>query len=229
MTTTRMLGQGALFGAEQTPTPSHPTGPDPADAATNDVELVASVIRLATDPGYVLVGPAERVMRRVAGDNHAVEPVPRYEQDTVRQLLDSRHLRPGGAHHVTAGTHDGPAAAVLVPRTTRDMANRWAALHRLPASPAGPTDAPARQRSGPVHVDIVAAGKGLVTCGAGDFSGTVIRNRGREFGGGTYYVETEHGDVIGTASSYRRAAHKLARHHDFTPTDVIVETEKEYW
>ncbi|MGE0170944.1 hypothetical protein [Nocardioides sp.] len=58
-------------------------------------------------------------------------------------------------------------------------------------------------RAVPVAVDVVSPGKGLVTCGAGDFSGT----------------------VIGRAGSYRDGAARLARHHGFTAGRVEVDFE----
>jgi hypothetical protein len=73
-----------------------------------------------------------------------------------------------------------------------------------------------------VAVDVVSPGKGLVTCGAGDFSGTVIRDRERRSG---YLVETEWGEVVGRAGSYRDGAARLARHHGFVADPVEVEFE----
>lgn len=75
-----------------------------------------------------------------------------------------------------------------------------------------------------VLVDVVAPGKGLVTCGLGDFSGSVIRDR--ESGRG-YLVETEYGDVIGRSRSYRDAAYLLAKHHGHDRDSVTVEIEHE--
>lgn len=78
-----------------------------------------------------------------------------------------------------------------------------------------------------VIVDVVAPGKGLVTCGgSGDFSGSVIRDR--ESGRG-YLVETEYGDVIGRSRSYRDAAYLLAKHHghDRDSVSVTVEIERD--
>jgi hypothetical protein len=97
---------------------------------TNDLDLVASVIRNAQDPGYVLIGSGERVYLRDPNRNHRVQPVPRYEADTVTQLLDHGHLKAGGTHVVSDGRHEGPARSVLVPAATRAMAARRAALRR---------------------------------------------------------------------------------------------------
>ena len=84
-----------------------------------------SVIRLAIAPGYLLVGPAEHVVR--CDDTHpdqATRPA-RYEADTVAQLLDSRHLLVGGSRHVTVGDRSGSGYAVIVPARTRHQLARW--------------------------------------------------------------------------------------------------------
>lgn len=114
--------QDALFGD---PAPL-PTSASRAQAGINDLDLVASVIRSAQDPGYVVVGPSERVFLRdpTGWPKGAVEPVPTYEQDTVRQLLASGHLRVGGVHRVHHGERDGPAYSVLVPKATCTRATR---------------------------------------------------------------------------------------------------------
>lgn len=81
-----------------------------------------------------------------------------------------------------------------------------------------------------VLVDVVAPGKGLVTCGAGDFSGSVIRDRFTDTPEARrlpYLVETETGDVIGRSRSYRDAAYLLAKHHGFAKPSVTVEIEHE--
>jgi hypothetical protein len=82
-----------------------------------------------------------------------------------------------------------------------------------------------------MYVDVVAPGKGLVTCGDGDFSGSIIRHRSRADGDGQrtgdgYLVETEFGDVIAErVGSYRDGAEWLARHHGYRPGPVVVEHE----
>lgn len=97
-----------------------------------EAELVVSVIRRARDPGYVLIGPSERVLiRDPGGGKGAVEAIPKYEQDTVTQLLTSGHLTVGGTHHVTYTGREGPARAVLVTKTARTLVDRWAALRPL--------------------------------------------------------------------------------------------------
>src|SRR3954454_21782497 len=90
--------QGGLWGrAETLPTPG------PARAAVNDLDLIESVIRTATDPGYVVLGPSERVYVREAGTKGDVHRAPSYEAAAVAQLLDSRHLSIGGTHTVQDG------------------------------------------------------------------------------------------------------------------------------
>ena len=100
--------------------------------AVNDLDLVASVIRSADDPGYVVIGPSERVfLRDPSRAKGFIVTVPRYEADTVAQLLDSGHLRIGGTHTVSDGRREGPARSVLVTSATRTMVARWAALAPL--------------------------------------------------------------------------------------------------
>lgn len=280
-----IAGQEAMFG--DTPVNTCPAG-QRRTTAINDVDLIAAVIRSADNPGYVLVGPSERVYLREPGTKHDVRRVPTYEADTVAQLVESGHLTIGGNHTVRLDRRDGPARSVLVTKQARSMVGRWASLtplHGRPRSGAGgavdlwcpecgepaqarppqrwnrangprpgyshpdgeplcpvmtatgyrpaqpttirPTAAarkPEPQTSGPVHVDVVEPGKGLVTCGAGDWSGVVIRNRDRSTRG-AYYVETGIGDVIGMASDYKAGARKLARHHGFTVTEIVLEHE----
>ncbi len=118
--------QAGLWGrAEPLPKPA-------ADRPTvNDLDLIQSVIRTATDPGYVVIGPSERVHVREAEDGPDVRRVPTYEPDAVAQLLDAGHLRIGGHHTVRIGRRDGPARSVLPTKTARSMAARWQALHRI--------------------------------------------------------------------------------------------------
>jgi hypothetical protein len=114
--------QGGLWGPQLVPD-SHP-----AHSETNDLELIADVIRAALDPGYVLIGPARRVFRRIDSNTQKgapVETVPTYEQDAVHQLLDRRHLTIGGTHIVSYSGRQGPANSVLVKKASRAMVTRW--------------------------------------------------------------------------------------------------------
>ncbi len=90
-----------------------------------------------------------------------------------------------------------------------------------PAPDAGPTRTSPRRSSGLIHVDVVRPGLGLVTCGPGDFSGSITREDGR------YLVETEYGQDVGRVSSYRTGAQGLARHRGFTPGTVEIDHEKD--
>ena len=85
------------------------------------------VIRSALEPGYVVHGTARRVYLRDASRGGGIVAVPRYEADTVAQLLDQGHLVLGGTHQVSDGHCQSPAHAVLVTRSARAIADRWAA------------------------------------------------------------------------------------------------------
>ena len=124
----RAPAQGGLWGRQQ-PAASNRK---PGYAASNDLELFAAVAAMAIDPGYVLIGPAERVLRRDPAHKSHVEPVASYEAAMVAQMLDTGHLTIGGSHHVIYGRHDGPARSVLVPKATREHLTCWSNLHRLP-------------------------------------------------------------------------------------------------
>lgn len=124
--------QDALFGDPAAPS----TGPERrSDYATNDPELIATVLRLALAPGYLLLGPAERVVRpldgRVGAHGVDAQAVPGYEADTVAQLLDSRHLRLGGVRQVTHGDRLVAATSVTVPAAGRRLLDRWQATHTI--------------------------------------------------------------------------------------------------
>jgi hypothetical protein len=124
--------QEALFGDPATP------GAAPeqrADRSTADPDLVASVLRLAISPGYLLLGPVERVVRpldnRIGARGVDVDPVPAFEADTVAQLLDSRHLRLGGTRQVTHAGRVVAATSVTVPSAGRRLLERWTATHTI--------------------------------------------------------------------------------------------------
>jgi hypothetical protein len=131
----RPPAQPGLWGRQE-PLPAPAT--TRRDAVTNDLDLVASVIRTAQDPGYVLIGTGERVYLRDPSRKGRVQPVPRYEADTVSQLLDDGHLKVGGTHVVSDGRREGQARSLLVPAATRAMAARWAALRPI-TPPITPT------------------------------------------------------------------------------------------
>ena len=126
----RPPAQGGLWGRQE----PLPTGTTPRRAAINDMDLVASVIASAQEPGYIVIGTSKRVFLRDHALKGHVLTVPRYEAETVAQLLDHGHLRLGGTHIVTDGRHEGPARSVLVPAPTRATATRWAVLTPLPGT-----------------------------------------------------------------------------------------------
>jgi len=136
--------QKALWGRQE---PLPVAAPRPG--GSNDLDLFAAIVKTATDPGYVLIGPADKPFVREPGTKHDVNPVPRYEAEAIAQMLDAGHLRIGGHHHVTDGRREGPAHSVLVPAVTRSMVARWAALHRLPHQRgAGDTPSTTAEHSG---------------------------------------------------------------------------------
>ena len=129
--TRRAPAQAGLWGRQE-------TLPDTTTAqrrpAVNDLDLITSVIRSADDPGYLVIGVGERVyLRDTTRGRGFVVSVPRYEADTVSQLLDSGHLRLGGTHLVSDGRRERPARSVLVTTATRTLLARWAVL-----APHGP-------------------------------------------------------------------------------------------
>lgn len=124
--TTRRPVQTGLWGrAETLPAATA------ARSQTNDLDLIHSVIRTATEPGYVVIGPSERVHLREPGNTSEVQRVPTYEADAVAQLLASGHFKIGGTHTVCVGRREGPARSVLVTAAARSMIRRWDALHPL--------------------------------------------------------------------------------------------------
>jgi hypothetical protein len=120
--------QKALWGRQE-PLPAT----KPRANESNDLDLFAAIVATATDPGYVLIGPADKPFVREPGTKRDVEAVPRHEADAIAQMLDAGHLKIGGHHSVVHGNREGPARSVLVPAATRSMVRRWAALHALPA------------------------------------------------------------------------------------------------
>lgn len=111
--------------------PRNPPGHQARPAESNDLDLIASVIRAALDPGYVLIGPAEHVYIREPGTKHDVAKTPTYEADAVTRLLRTGHLKAGEHHTVSTGSRQGPARAVLITAAARAMVRRWDALHPL--------------------------------------------------------------------------------------------------
>jgi hypothetical protein len=96
-----------------------------------------------------------------------------------------------------------------------------ATLVEVPATATPSSTGPGPDSRVRLLVDVVRPGLGLVTAADGSFSGSIVRQDG------AYLVETEHGEVIGRASSYRAGAARLARHHDRKPGAVEIEHEHE--
>ncbi|MCE3556219.1 hypothetical protein LWC33_32855 [Pseudonocardia sp. RS11V-5] len=170
-----------------------------------DDELTDRTLREAADPGFVLVGTSETVHTRHPGTRSAEHAIPTRPDiaATVHQLLAAGRLVPGPRVAVTGDGRAEPEAATSV-----DVA-------------AVATTGPQPGDRVLVHVDVVRPGHGLVTCGAADFSGSIVREDG------TYLVETETGDALGRARSYRAGAERLARHHGFVANPVEIEHEHE--
>jgi adenosylmethionine-8-amino-7-oxononanoate aminotransferase len=126
-------GQLDLFGNADAPAPPvASTGT--AAGETNDIDLIRHIAGNAGRNLYLLVGRAERVYARADGaESTDVVRVPRYEEDAVHQLLRRRLLTRGGQHAVTCGAASLNGTAVLAPRSTRLMVERWEHLQR-PAS-----------------------------------------------------------------------------------------------
>lgn len=115
--------QEALFGEAVAQTSRRPDRR--GERPITDVDLLATVLRMAIAPGYLLCGPAERVVRRDDIEPDNAVPVPVWESDTVAQLLDSGHLRLGTPCRIADGPHCQPAVTVLVPTRTRRLLDRW--------------------------------------------------------------------------------------------------------
>lgn len=172
-----------------------------------DDELTDRTLREAADPGFVLVGISEAVHTRHTGTRAAERAIPTRPDiaATVHQLLAAGRLVPGLRVPVTVDGRSEPE-----PATSVDVA-------------AVATTRPQPGDRVLVSVDVVRPGHGLVTCGTADFSGSIVREDG------TYFVESETGEVIGRARSYRAGAERLARHHGFVADPVEIEHEHEVY
>src|SRR5689334_16381982 len=171
--TRKAAAQGGLWGRPET----LPTTTSRQRPVVNDFDLVAAVIRSADDPGYVVIGPSKRVyLRDTTRAKGFVVSVPRYEADTVAQLLDAGHLRLGGTHVVSDGRHEGPARSVLVTTATRAMLARWAALHppRHRAHGHGTTDSGGGRGGGTGGGSAGPAGRRVLITGSRTWTDTAI-------------------------------------------------------
>ncbi len=103
------------------------TGQRPGKRSTcNDRELAESVLRTAVGDGYAVIGHPMRVYR--CAGREEIEAVPRYESETVLDLLERDVLKVGGWHEYTCGHFAGLGRSVLVPKATRIVLDRWTAL-----------------------------------------------------------------------------------------------------
>ena len=131
MTRTQPESDTDLFGNPIQPaTPAKKT---PPRHATNDIDLIESVIKIARNEGYAVSGINTRVYRieGTQGGTYEVATVPVYEADAVAQLIDLGVLTVGGAHPCRyRNNREATCNAVLVPSVTRRRSDRWAALHR---------------------------------------------------------------------------------------------------
>lgn len=131
MTRTTPEPETDLFGNPVEPDP--PAKKAPPRHATNDIDLIESVIKIARDDGYVVSGISTRVYRveGTQGGTYELATVPVYEADAVAQLIDLGVLNVGGTHACRyRNNREATCNAVLVPSVTRRRSDRWAALQR---------------------------------------------------------------------------------------------------
>jgi hypothetical protein len=131
MTRTQPAPNTDLFGNPVEP--AAPVKHTPPRHATNDIDLIEAVIKIARDDGYVVSGINTRVYRveGTQGGTYELATVPVYEADAVAQLIDLGVLNVGGAHACRyRNNREATCNAVLVPSATRRRSDRWAALHR---------------------------------------------------------------------------------------------------
>ena len=209
--------QGALFGDPATVSTDHGATVDRGDSGRG-----AGRLRAAAGPGPRL--PDRGALR--AG----VPGRPGHQRRSRRgTALRSRHRRrscsTAGYWSSAAPTPSptGTAPARPARSSCRNAAARW--------PPAGPTydhsptatrqaqDSEEEPTTGPIVVDVVRPGRGLLTCA--EFRGELIRDNGR------YLVETEFGHNVGRASSYRAGAQLLARHHGYRPGPIEIDRREE--
>ena len=117
-----MDGETDLFGNPVAPLPKREEPRPPI----NDLDLIETVLRTASQIGFVLVGVREDVYKRLSSDE--VEKVPGHIDAAVHQLIEARWLEIGGTHHVRYGRYQSAARSVLVPRRSKQAAYRWEAL-----------------------------------------------------------------------------------------------------
>jgi len=112
----------------------------------NDMDLIEAVLKLAKEPGYVLIadgghsGVEGSVWRRRTRTGPEVDRAATHEALAVRQLLCQGLLTRGGLHVVTRGRHETQARSVLVPDSTQKLSRRLGAYRRPTAWGPGSRD-----------------------------------------------------------------------------------------
>ena len=135
-------GQFDLLGATDPAPTTSPSGPAAGSSdrgETNDMELIHTVVTTAMRGLYVTAGVTERAYALTDGpDGETVARLPRFEEDTVHQLLARGWLRVGtGSKHVRCGASRFAAAKLLVPKHARTAVTRWSSLARPTTWPTG--------------------------------------------------------------------------------------------
>jgi hypothetical protein len=98
--------------------------------AVNNLEIVQTVIeRACSERPYMLIGLTGQPHRM--GDNGLAKPLIFWEAEALHQLIRQKLLTVGGNHTYETRYGAKTGQAVLVPRKTRDMLNRWRALKPL--------------------------------------------------------------------------------------------------
>jgi len=97
---------------------------------TNNLDVVQTVIdRACSERPYMLIGLTGQPHRM--GDNKIVKPLIFWEAEALHQLIRQKLLTVGGNHTYETRYGAKSGQSVLVPRSTRDMLNRWRALKPL--------------------------------------------------------------------------------------------------
>jgi hypothetical protein len=94
---------------------------------TNNLNTVQTVIeRACSERPYMLIGLTGQPHRM--GDNKIVKPLIFWEAEALHQLIRQKLLTVGGNHTYETRYGAKTGQSVLVPKSTRDMLNRWRAL-----------------------------------------------------------------------------------------------------
>jgi hypothetical protein len=87
-------------------------------------DLIEVVLKLAREPGYVLLGDEEVVWRRRTRTGPVIERAGSDEALAVHELLRFGLLRRGGFHQVSFGRYETRGRSVLVPDSTRALSQQ---------------------------------------------------------------------------------------------------------